>query len=539
VNDAGDDQPYIQAAIDYRYIQDWPGGRVYMPGGGYILETNLLVQRLSDALERLGYTNMNPAVSNYWAPYARLDITGDGLATSLIIKTNATHFAFRVEGKPDYGDYTSNRVQNVKISDMDIFHIGRDIGSGGIEIFNMGFATVQNVRTRRGYIGIKLAGVSESALINTWCLTGSYGLWTDYDNSIGGGDVSGVDIIGCTMTGQLYASAALHWYRDLHFIGGFYGTREAGAVATFWASGLGPIANGQLTLTDVGAETTQASSIPMLLIGSDGSEGVYTQNVYPFNAYTNNTAGYRSVHAEHLNFSYGTQANPIIIRGENTSIIGGVDIKSSWFDTSSTDYLVKIEQGVPDSVVVNYGKGNVPSEMLVRTYDGRTNFLTGIQDLNAGNLLNAGWRTMDKGGYVWVGAEAPYTVIDSIAGPFGVELENGADHVTQIQPYSGSTGLTLSSNTPVLIDYAVKWATTNLSPHLAIRLLDRNTGLYYEPAVLGGVGLIGQYTNSYGVWYRYMGNFTLPEEAHCDRIAFTVRHFLMCDRLRQRSSGIK
>jgi len=32
--------------------------------------------------------------------------------------------------------------------------------------------------------------------------------------------------------------------------------------------------------------------------------------------------------------------------------------------------------------------------------------------------------------------------------------------------------------------------------------------------------LIGQYTNSYGVWYRYMGNFTLPEEAHCDRIAF-------------------
>lgn len=520
VYDAGDDQPYIQAAIDYCYTRSWPGGQIYIPGGGYILESTLRIQRLSEAQARLGYTNTHPAISNYWAPYSRLMLTGDGLSTTLIIKTNATHFGLTIEGKTTYGDYTSNRIQNVKIQNLDIFNIGRDIGSGGISIRNGGFATIENVRTRRGYIGIKLESLSESAIINSWCLTGAYGLWTDYDNTGNGGDVSGVDIIGCTMTGQLYASAALHWYRDLHFIGGFYGTREPGAVATFWASGLGPISNGQLTLTDVGAETTQASAIPILLIGSNGSEGVYSQATYPYTSYTNNTAGYRSVHCEHLNFSYGTTNNPIVIRGPNTTLVGGLNINNSWFDTTLARKLVVIEQDVPDSTVVNYGEGNVPKEMLIKTYDARTNFLTAIQDKNAGNLLNAGWRTMDKGGYVWVGAEAPYTVIDSIAGPFGVQLENGADHVTQIQPYSGSVGLTLRSNTPVLIDFAVKWATTNLSRHLSIRLLDRNTGLYYDPATLGGVGLIGQYTNSYGVWYRYLADFSLPQEANCDRIAF-------------------
>jgi hypothetical protein len=105
INDAGDDQPYIQAAIDYCYTRDWPGGQVYVPNGGYILESTLLIQRLDEAQSRLGYTNMNAAVSNYWAPYARIILTGDGLGTTFIVKTNATHFGVTIEGKATYGDY--------------------------------------------------------------------------------------------------------------------------------------------------------------------------------------------------------------------------------------------------------------------------------------------------------------------------------------------------------------------------------------------------------------------------------------------------
>lgn len=513
---SGDEVPYIQSAIDHLYTREWPAGTVYIPAGGYnIASTNIFVERYDDAFARMGYTSPDAYITNFWDDYPRITIKGDGQATVLMSAT--TNGFFSIRGKTNYNSY-NNRIQNVKVSDMALWHHLREPGTFGVDVFNAGHINIENLWIRRTYRAMRFAAISETLVKKCEMTVGAYGVWLDHDVT-GNGDMAGVLFLDCNVMSQTKASLAAHYWRDIHIIGGFWGTRDP-VVATIWLSGLSPIACGQFNFKNVAWETAKGNAGPIVLIGADGSEGVYSDPVYPFNTYTNTQVSMRGVHFDSCNFSYGNTNGVIRIRGANTAIVGRVTVDRSWFDTAETRSAVIIEQGVPNSVVVEYGLGNLPANMLVRTFDGRTNFLTAIQDINGGNVLNYGWRTMDKGGNVWTGAQAPVTVVDSIAGPFGVELTGGAERSTQMIPFVGATPIVIRSNTPITMDYVVKWDQTNVSPHLAVRLLDRNTSLYYDPATLGGVGPAGVYTNSYGVWRRYVADFTLPADANCDRIVF-------------------
>jgi len=276
-------------------------------------------------------------------------------------------------------------------------------------------------------------------------------------------------------------------------------------------------------MQDVGLEADATQAAPAILIGSNGTEGTYNDSIqiYPFNTWTNSQVSMRAPTINDCTISVASTQGVIRVRGANTSIPKGVTINGSRFDTAVTPRLVIIESDVPDSVVVRYGNGNLPVDMITRTADERPSFLTTTVEANVGNLINGGWRDMSKGGNVWFGAEAPKTVITNLIGPFGVDLEGGQSRVTTMHTWAGASPVRFTTNDVIYMDWAVLWPTTNTaSISTAVRLFDSRTGIYYAAFNIGAQVEYGTYTNSWGVWKRYVAAMRPTAGVQIDRIAF-------------------
>jgi hypothetical protein len=510
-----DDTAAIQSAIDHCIIGG--GGVVEIPAGYYRVTAALQIQRNDDTFARMGLVNSD-ASSTYWNDRARLKLVGDSVGTTIVCET--ANGVIEIKGKTAYDGY-NNRIQNVTLEDINIHHMGTSAGTYNVSVYNAGFIALHRVRTRGAFISLKLSAVSESQANKCDFFLSNFGIWMERGNSgTNGGDMAGVTLLDCNAMSNYNASLVAHYFRDIHVIGGFYGSREA-TIAAIWLSGLSPIANDGFWLQDVGIETDPADSAPAILIGANGTEGVYNAAIYPFNTWTNSQVSMRSPNINSCTMGVTSTDGAIRIRGANTEIPKGVTINGSRFDTGSTPKLVIIESDVPDSVVVRYGEGNLPVDMIARTADERPGFNTTTVEANVGNLLNGGWRDMGKGGNIWFGALAPKTVITNLVGPFGVDLEGGSSKVTTIPIWAGASPITLTSNDVFYMDYAVLWDTAaESSISTAVRPMDYDTTTYYVTTQLGALVEYARYTNSWGVWIRYIAAMRPTVGVKIDRIAF-------------------
>jgi hypothetical protein len=510
-----DDTSAIQEAIDTAIIYN--GGNVHIPRGTYRITSALQIQRRDDTFTRLGLTNSD-ASSTYWNDKPRLKISGDSAGTLLV--ASGEHGIIQIKGKDVYDSY-NNRIQNVTLEDINIHHMGVTPPTYNISVYNAGFIALNRVRTRGSWISLKLSAISETQVQKCDFLLSNFGVWMERGNSgTDAGDMAGVTLLDCQVMGNYNASLVAHYFRDIHVIGGFYGSRTA-QIAAIWLSGLSPTPIDSFWMQDVGIETEPSSSEPAILIGSNGTEGVYATGVYPFNTFTNTQHSMRGVSIEDCTMSVASTQGVVRIRGTNTAIVRGVNISGSRFDTAETLGCVVIEPDAPPSVVVRYGQGNQPVDLIARTFDQRPVFTTELVDANAGNLLNGGWRDMSKGGNNWFGSGAPVTVITNLVGPFGVELAGGSLKSTAMILHAGSSPVRFTNNDKVTIDYAVMWdtATAGNIP-TAIRLQDRVAETEYILTTLGAQINQSTYTNQWGVWRRYVGVFRPPSGSSIDRLLF-------------------
>lgn len=510
-----DDTASIQMAIDYIIMRGEGGGGVYFPstGYGYQITTNILVRRRDDVFAAYGLPNPGPAI---WNDRIRLKLYGDGPG-STIVTTNVITM-LDIKGKTNFSSY-NNRIQHVIVEDINIQHTSNEVGKTAISIYNAGVITFNRVRSRGGFIGLKLNSLSECQFNKLEFFSEDFGVWTEWPEGQASSDLAGVTFVDCDFFGQVRACLAAHWYREMFIVGGFWGTRSTSAIGSFWFSGLSPVACDTWWLQNVGSESEPTASVPMVMVGSNGTEGVYTNNIWPLNTYTNSNTTQRGPYIQNCNMSFGTTNGVVRLRGSQP-LIRGVDISGTRFDNSTAPHLFVIEPDVPENTKLILGQNNFPRDVIARIRDLRTNFITTIIDENAGNLLNAGWRDLSKGQTMWSGAVAPVTSDDSIAGPFGIKLVGGAEKATRVPIMVGSTPVTLKSNSPVVIDYVVKWPTTNIAPQLAVRFFDRTASLYYDIPSFGIVNNHANYTNSYGVWERYVARFTPPANANIDFLVF-------------------
>jgi hypothetical protein len=512
-----DDTSAIQEAIDTAIIYN--GGNIHIPRGTYRITSPLQIQRRDETFTRLGIANPDPD-STYWNDRPNISLTGDAMGSLLV--ADGTHGVIEVKGKDVYDSY-NNRIQNVTIEDINIHHMLTSPNTFCVSVHNAGFITLNQVRSRGGYISLKLRAISESQVQKCDFLSSHYGVWMDYDNGTAGGDMAGVTLLDCNVMSQFRACVVAHYFRDIHIIGGFYGTRHPGFLATIWLSGLSPVACDGFWMQNVGLESDTTQAAPVILIGANGTEGTYNDSIqiYPFNTWTNTQVSMRAPTINDCTMSVASTQGVIRVRGANTSIPKGITINGSRFDTAVTPKLVIIESDVPDSVVVRYGNGNLPVDMITRTSDERPSFLTTTVEANVGNLINGGWRDMSKGGNNWFGSEAPVTVITNLVGPFGVELAGGQQRVTRIDTWAGASPVRFNSNDVVYLDWAVLWPTTNTaSISSAVKLFDTTTSTYYDAFNLGAQVEYGTYTNSWGVWKRYIAAMRPTAGVQIDRIAF-------------------
>jgi len=515
VSSGTDDTVYIQAAIDYAIMRGEGGGAVYLPdfGYGYQATTNILVRRRDDVFAAYGLPNPGPAI---WNDRIRLKIYGDGPG-STIVTTNVITI-LDIKGKTNFDSY-NNRIQHVIVEDINIQHTSNEVGKTAISIYNAGVITFNRVRSRGGFIGLKLNSLSECQFNKLEFFSQDFGVWTEWPEGQLTSDMAGVTFLDCDLFSQVRACLAAHWYREMFILGGFWGTRSTSAIGSFWFSGLSPVACDTWWLQNVGSESEPTSSVPMVMVGSNGTEGVYTNNIWPLNTYTNSNVSMRGPYIQNCNMSYGTTNGVIRIRGAQP-LVRGVDVSGTRFDNASSPHLITIEPEVPSDSKLILGNNNFPRDIIARVLDLRTNLITTIVDDNAGNLLNIGWRDLSRGQTMWSGVVAPVTSDDSLAGPFGLKLAGGTEKVTRVPLMVGATPIILNSNTPIVIDYAVKWPTTNISPQLAVRFFDSTAGLYYDIPSYGIINNHANYTNSYGVWNRYVGKFTPPANANINFLTF-------------------
>jgi hypothetical protein len=514
-----DDTSAIQEVIDTAIIDG--GGEVRIPKGTYRVTSELLVQRRDDTFARLGLVNPDTNSIPYWNDRVIIRISGDSYSSFIV--ANGTNGILTVTGKPNYDSY-ANRVQNVVIEDLSIHHMNNAVSCHVVSIYNAGFIAMNRVRSRGGFISLKLSAVSEIQVNKCDFHNSNYGVWMERGLGSTAGDMAGVTLLDCQAFDQSRACIAAHYFRDIHIVGGFYGGRDL-TVAAVWLSGLSPAVNGNLWIQDVSMESDPVDLVPIVLVGTDGTEGggtVFSPLIYPLNTWTNTQVSMRGLEINSCNLSFAPTNGAIRIRGANTAMSKGLVVNGSWFETFTANPAIVIESTAPPSVIVRYGDGNFPVDLIARTRDERPFFLTSSVDVNAGNLLNAGWRDMGKGGNVWIGANSPTTVITNLVGPFGVELLGGAQRDTFMPLYSGQSPITINSNNVIVMDWAVLWPTTvfESAPATAIRLYDTLNGVFYQHFNLGQWVEHARYTNSYGVWRRYVASVRPPAGATIDRIAF-------------------
>ena len=519
VYEAGtDDTSAIQAAIDYAVIYgggESGGATVVIPAGTYRITSPLLVQRRDDTFTRLGLTNSDTN-STYWNDRPRVKIRGD-YHGSLIVSTNVGVGMLYIAGKTNYSGYV-NRIQNVEVEDINFHHMDSSVGSDVISIFNSGHVQLNRVRTRGGYISLRLSASSEMYVVACSFLNSAFGLWTERGPGTTAGDMAGISLRDCNIMSQTKACIALHYFRDLHLIGGFTGSYEA-EIAAIWVSLLSPTFNDSLWIESMGIESDPTDSPPAILIGSNGSEGVYSDDVYPFNTYTNGQYGAKDIHLNQNQIAYTSTDAAIRVRGSAASITSGLGVNGSRFDTASTEHVIYVEGDVPDDFVLRYDDLNIPKNLISRMRDDRATFLTTSVDANAGNLLNAGWRDMSKGGPIWSGSVAPVTTITNFMGLFGVDLAPGSQLITRMPLRSGAGPITLRANDLLIADYVVLWDTTN-DVRAAFTRKDQNADAYLAPYKGGTVAEYARYTNSYGVWRRFVAAMDDHAGYSIDNVAF-------------------
>jgi hypothetical protein len=509
-----DDATSIQAAIDWAVINR--GNVVLIPhgkNGFYRLGTGLVVQRYDETIARLGITNSDTN-STYWDDRSKLKIVGDSLGTTLVADTELGMIT--IKGKDAYDGYLA-RVQNVVLEDINLHQMDYNEGSYCVSVFNAGFIALNRVRTRGGYISLKLSALSETQVNKCDFFLSNFGVWMERGNGSDAGDMAGVTLLDCQIMSQYNACVVAHYFRDIHIIGGFIGSREAD-IAAVWLSGLSPAALDSFWMEHVGMETDPAAAAPQILIGANGVEGVYSDDIYPLNTWTNTQQSFRGVVIDDCTLSVGSADGQIRIRGANTSMSKGLTVTGSRFDFSSSPACVVIESDVPDSVVVRYGKGNIPVDMIARTKDDRPYFLTTTVEATGLNLLNGGWRDMSKGGNNWIGATAPKTVITNLVGPFGVDIDAGSQQSTLIPIFAGSSPVVIRSNDAVVLDYAVMWSASD--PSTAVRAYDITSATYYVLSTIGSQVEYGSYTNDWGVWKRYVAAIRPAVGIQFDHLAF-------------------
>jgi len=511
-----DDTSAIQEAIDTAIIDG--GGEVRIPKGTYRVTSELLVQRRDDTFARLGLVNPDPNSIPYWNDRVIIRIAGDSHGSFIV--ANGNHGVFTITGKPDYVGY-ENRIQNVTLEDISVHQMNFGTGAYVYSIYNAGFIAFNRVRSRGGFISLKLSALSETQINKCDFFLSNYGVWMERGLGSTAGDMAGVTLLDCQVMSQARACIVAHYFRDIHIVGGFYGGRDL-TVATVWLSGLSPTANGNFWMQDVGLESDVPDLAPIILVGADGTEGVFHAGIYPLNTWTNAQVSMRGLELNSCTMSFAPTNGTIRVRGANTSISKGIAISGSWFETATANPLIIIEETAPASVIMRYGEGNLPVDLIARTRDNRPFFLTSSVDANAGNLLNAGWRDMGRGGSAWFGATQPTTVITNIVGPFGVELLGGALRSTTMPLYSGQSPITINSNNVIVMDWCVLWPTTVFAtaPSTAVRLHDKRAGTYFEAFSMGPQVEYARYTNQYGVWIRYVASMRPPAGANIDNIAF-------------------
>jgi hypothetical protein len=332
------------------------------------------------------------------------------------------------------------------------------------------------------------------------------------------GDMTGV-FLNCNILNQNIACVAAHYFRDVHFVGGGIGSRNA-TTAAVWLSCLSPIACSTIWFDHVWVETDKAGSAPNWLIGSNGSEGVYQTETYPFNTWTNSSVNIGGgVTIENCYSDWTSISGPIRIRSANTGIGRGLQISGTRFDSAQTPAVVVIEPDAPSSVIVRYGDGNSPQNLVTRTRDNRPSFLASTVEANLPNLINSGWRNMEKGGTHFIGATIPITTATNLTGPFGVDLAGGSVKETALPLWSGTSRFSVNSNTVLYLDYAVHWPGSAFGGS-AVRMSSTETGLTYQNQTLGPIGEYARYTNQWGVWKRYIAAIRAPAGVNLDQIMF-------------------